>query len=405
MRALLAGHWSSGNHDFSGGPGLDEGCRGARVKVSSRSGLRDRRSIPFAPCDQPEKANLNQHDERLRYYPLFDWLRAVAAATVMLAHGGAMPWANAGNFAVQVFFALSGWLIGAILMDLAPRDLPRFFFNRATRIWVPYYLALVLLLSLSILREPMTSKWIEFVIYKLTFVYNLFGTEQLARFQDAMPQKGTLNHVWSVNAEEQFYLIAPWFLVLGARLGGRSPLTWMILVIASIALTPYYIAIVLGVLSAIVVRKWGPLHLSAAGRIAIGLVFAASVAGLVADINYTLIAPITGLCIVLLLAVPGQKTAVGTIAGGMSYPLYLNHWIGFFAAHFLMRHAPFWIATAFSSAVSIGIAVMLYWYVDRQLLLKRRAWYTDRKGYLLTACAYTMIVIGVGYGLSKLGQG
>ncbi len=346
---------------------------------------------------------LNKQNET-PYYPWFDWLRAAAAATVMLSHGGAIPWGNAGNFAVQVFFALSGWLIGALLLELGAQDLPRFFFNRATRIWVPYYLAAAMLLTLSVLREPITPKWIEFVTYKLTFVYNLFGTQQLAQFENAMPQKGTLNHFWSVNAEEQFYLVAPWFLVLAARYGGGAILTWVILAIASMFLIPYYIAIVLGVLSAIVVRRFGPIHLSPLGRSVIAAMFATSVLGLVLDLNYPLIAPFAGLCIVLLLAVPGSKTAIGTVAGGMSYPLYLNHWMGFYAAHFLLKRAPFWVATAFSSALSITVAVALYWFVDRQLLLRRRGWYTTRGGYALTACAYAMIVVGVAYGLSKLDQ-
>ncbi len=69
-------------------------------------------------------------------------------------------------------------------------------------------------LVLSFIREPITSKWIEIVIYKILFVYNIFGTPQLADWVSAMPQKGTLSHVWSVNAEEQFYLVAPIILVL-----------------------------------------------------------------------------------------------------------------------------------------------------------------------------------------------
>ena len=345
---------------------------------------------------------LNTPRERHAYYPWFDWLRAISAATVMLAHASALPWEDAGNFAVQVFFALSGWLIGGLLLDVTPAALPRFFFNRALRIWVPYYLAAALLLGLSVLREPITPKWIEFVTYKLTFVYNLFGTQQLAKYQSAMPQDGVLNHFWSVNAEEQFYLMAPLLLVLAARYGGRWILTWVALTALVVFGAPYYIAIVLGVLSAITVRRYGPVHLTAPGRGVIVAVFALSVWGLVHGADYFLFAPVTGLCIVLLLAVPGTKTRIGTVAGGMSYPLYLNHWIGFYAAHYFMKHAPFWIATAFSSAVSITIAVGLYGFVDRQLLLRRGGWYTPRRGQVLTACAYGMVAIGIAYGLSML---
>jgi peptidoglycan/LPS O-acetylase OafA/YrhL len=144
----------------------------------------------------------------------------------MFYHDGAIGWHHAGNFAVQVFFALSGWLIGGILLKMDPSGLPRFFFNRAIRLWIPYYIALFCLLFVSVIREPITYKWLEIVAYKVTFVYNLFGTPQLLEFAAMMPQKGTLTHVWSVNAEEQFYLLAPLLLVLLAKQFGRSTLVW-----------------------------------------------------------------------------------------------------------------------------------------------------------------------------------
>lgn len=344
---------------------------------------------------------LKKHDEKTGYYPYFDWLRAVAASTVVLSHSGVIPmWNNAGDFAVQVFFALSGWLIGGILLDLRPADLPRFFFNRAIRIWIPYFLTVTMLLTISVFREPITAKWIEFVTYIVTFVYNFFGPPQLAAFKDAMPQKGTLNHLWSVNVEEQFYLVAPLLLVLAAAKRGRSILLWVGLALAAAALAPEYIAIVLGVISAMVVRRYGPIHESAAGRAVVIAVLLVSIYGLTTSLNYHLVAPITGLCIVLILAIKGRKTAAGTIAGGMSYQLYLNHWIGFYAAHGLMKHASFWVATAFSSGVSLAVAISLYWFLDRQLLRRRSGWFTTNRGLAVATCAYLMIAVGVTYGIS-----
>ena len=114
------------------------------------------------------------------YYPFFDWLRGLLAITVMFTHEGLIGWALSGNFAVQIFFALSGWLIGSILIKLEPSKLTQFYFNRAVRIWIPYYFALILLILASLIREPVTDKWIEFIFYKFSFVYNIFGAPQLA---------------------------------------------------------------------------------------------------------------------------------------------------------------------------------------------------------------------------------
>lgn len=80
----------------------------------------------------------------------------------------------AGKLAVDVFFALSGWLIGKILFNIDISQLRRFFFNRALRIWLPYYISLFAILLPSIFSDPINSKWIEIAIYKLTQTYNIF---------------------------------------------------------------------------------------------------------------------------------------------------------------------------------------------------------------------------------------
>jgi len=332
------------------------------------------------------------------YYPWFDWLRVVCASVVVVGHDSALRWEHAGNLAVQVFFALSGWLIGGILLNAEPRGLPRFYFNRAIRIWVPYYVAVALLLSIAVWRDPLTSKWLEIVAYKLTFVYNLFGTRQLAEFVQAMPEKGTLSHVWSVNAEEQFYLLAPLLLVVGARHAGRSITVWAAISLAAFVFVPIYAAITLGVLAAIVARRHGELHLRASGRAIIAVVLALGVAGLALDLHYDTFAPIASIAVVLLLAMPGRQHPGGALWGGMSYPLYLNHWIALYAANAIgLRHP---IRHALVLALAIAIAMGLYWWIDRHLLARRSRLYTPARGRALTLAAYATVALGIGLGLA-----
>ena len=97
------------------------------------------------------------------YFPYFDWLRLTLAMTVALVHDGLPIDTNAANFAVQVFFALSGWLIGGILLNSQRKDLPRFYFNRAARIWIPYYFSVGLLFAVSLLKEPIDWEWLEYL--------------------------------------------------------------------------------------------------------------------------------------------------------------------------------------------------------------------------------------------------
>ena len=186
---------------------------------SSRMNLTGAPTSSVASVDRLAKPRA-RGSRKTDYYPWFDWLRLGLACTVMVSHSGLL-WSQAGNFAVQVFFALSGWLIGGILLQLREDELPRFYFNRALRIWCPYFLALGLLITASLtLRDTPTYKWSEFVFYKSTFVYNLFGPPQLAQHQAEMPLAGTGNHFWSVNAEEQFYLAG------AADPGAGAPAVW-----------------------------------------------------------------------------------------------------------------------------------------------------------------------------------
>jgi peptidoglycan/LPS O-acetylase OafA/YrhL len=337
---------------------------------------------------------------RTAYYPGFDWLRAALAITVMLKHDQVIQWVHAGNFAVQVFFALSGWLIGGVLLNLNAHQLARFYFNRAARIWIPYYIAFALLIAASLLHDQVTWKWGEFIAYKATMVYNWFGPPQLAHFRHEMPLQGTGNHYWSVNAEEQFYLMAPLLLVV-AQARGRSVLLWIGIAYAA-WLSNIYSAIVFGVLAAVVVHRFGDVHRTPAAQ-AMLLVAGVSTAVLMTTPDlYWSLSPICGLCIVLLLAVPGRQGRLGSVAGGMSYPLYLNHWIGVFTAHAVLK--PFGMRDSaaghmLSFVLNIAIAVGLYWWVDRRLLAARGQLFTSKRGSLITALAYAMVGIGLAFGL------
>jgi peptidoglycan/LPS O-acetylase OafA/YrhL len=334
------------------------------------------------------------------YYPWFDWLRGVLAVTVMLTHDGVIAWGRAGNFAVQVFFALSGWLIGTVLLHTDRAHLPRFYFNRAVRIWTPYYLALALLLSASLLRDHAGAKWFEFVLYKLTFVYNLFGTPQLATHVAEMPLAGTGNHFWSVNTEEQFYLIAPLLLVLAAPALGRSRVTWLALALLA-WVSNFNSSIIFGVTAAVVAAHDESIFRRPFARIALAVCGVAAAFGLGAGGSYDTLAPIVAISIVLLLSVPGRRQAVGAVVGGMSYPLYLNHWIGVFVAHALAKR--FGLggpqATHVVSAVfNIALATGLYLYIDRPLLNRRARWYTPTLGRRALIAAYAMIAVGLASG-------
>lgn len=330
------------------------------------------------------------------YYPLFDFLRITLATDVILYHSGVLKWAQSGNLAVQVFFSLSGWLIGSILCNTEKKNLPKFFFDRAARIWIPYFFALSLLIGLGAWRDQPNLKWLEFVFYKATFVYNIFGTPQLADFLTQMPLKGTGNHFWSINAEEQFYLIAPLLLVIVSRFGGRSILVW-ILISAVAWQYNLYTSIVFGILASVVRSHYPGVFDLKLVRITACAVAIVAAFGMYAGYDYFSLAPFLAISVVIMCAIKGGKNPTLAFLGGISYPLYLNNWIGFFATNFIL--SKFGLRETILNLLlgiiaSYAVAIAHYIYIDKRISEIRDSTYTKNLGYTALLTGYILVAVG-----------
>lgn len=121
--------------------------------------------------------------------PLFPWHNSIAKALFQLTGGG---WAG-----VNLFFALSGFLITGNLMDSEAKKnyYARFYARRALRI-LPIYFLILLVLGLLHLASPL------YLLLCAFFLANMPGI-----FLHAYMSYGPL---WSLAVEEQFYLIWPW---------------------------------------------------------------------------------------------------------------------------------------------------------------------------------------------------
>jgi len=339
---------------------------------------------------------------RLVGYPIFDWLRFVLASVVALGHANLIAHSEiTGNLAVQVFFSLSGWLIGGILLNSHLKQLPRFFFNRATRIWLPYFVAVAAVYALSAIREPVTARWLEFLFYDVTFTHNWFTLRPDATLAlSEMPLKGTGNGFWSISVEEQFYLVAP--LIISTIKYGRSPVLWSLIAIAFwYSQLLDFASISLGVLAATVHQSHGDIHLrrwSVAALIGIALVSLV----ILATVSYPLGAPFFAISIVLLCARPGSRNSIGTFAGAISFPMYLNHWMAGFVIHGISKRTE-WLAHPVTGILSyiFGIAVgaLTYSMIDRIVMAHRNEFYSPMLGKTLAAAAYGLVLLGVIGGL------
>jgi peptidoglycan/LPS O-acetylase OafA/YrhL len=158
--------------------------------------------------------------------PVLDGLRGVAILLVLMWHGlfsipfkspisskilllGTLSWSG-----VDLFFVLSGFLIGGILLDVrdSPRYFKTFYVRRAYRI-LPLYTVVIVLNLL----------WPTFVVSWVSRLGHFSGTEvpllSLLTFTQNfwMAWSGgfgviTVRATWSLAVEEQFYLTIP-FLV------------------------------------------------------------------------------------------------------------------------------------------------------------------------------------------------
>jgi peptidoglycan/LPS O-acetylase OafA/YrhL len=159
------------------------------------------------------------------HIPALDGIRGAAILLVLVYH---LLWSNpvtgsrvldllqeirgATYCGVNLFFALSGFLITGILLDTldAPRYFQTFYARRSLRIFPLYFGSLLLLLLLT---RPLHFVWSGWQYFYLTYTANL------ALWRTQVPlQLGFFNisHFWSLQVEEQFYLLWP-FVVYRVR--------------------------------------------------------------------------------------------------------------------------------------------------------------------------------------------
>jgi len=145
-----------------------------------------------------------------------DVLRSLAIALVFAYHlSGFCPHAlrtlhspilRFGWTGVDLFFVLSGFLIGGQLWKELKAsgsvDVRRFILRRGFRIWPLYYSLVAFLLAEHLLgyKRPGHYLWPD-----ATFLSNYF------------PSQHQIGGGWSLSVEEQFYLLIPILLVVGAK--------------------------------------------------------------------------------------------------------------------------------------------------------------------------------------------
>ena len=168
-----------------------------------------------------------------------DGLRALAVTSVVCYHIG-LGWVKGGFVGVDVFFVISGYLIGFLVYS-GIRDnefsLPKFYARRAKRILPALSVVLIFCyVAASLLLSPhetrnFASEALATVTSTSNILYALFTPGYFHPNTDLRP----LLMTWSLGVEEQFYIIFPLTMLLLCKARVRTQF-WVILGLAVMSL-------------------------------------------------------------------------------------------------------------------------------------------------------------------------
>src|SRR5213592_452387 len=171
--------------------------------------------------------------------PGLDLLRALAIIVVVIYHAALFGFKLPGRvdrfgwIGVDLFFVLSGYLIGGQLLAPLARDqrmnLGRFFARRALRIMPAYFVVLAIYFLLPSWREysEMSQPLWKFLL----------------SIQNIALHGGTaFSHAWSLAVEDQFYLALPFLLLFLYRRPSSAVIVPCLLVVGGIALRAFLAA-------------------------------------------------------------------------------------------------------------------------------------------------------------------
>jgi len=330
--------------------------------------------------------------EAIRRVPELDGLRAIAVLGVIASHSGLV---GLGWVGVDIFFALSGYLITGILLDAKATA------HNAREFFVPFYMRRALrILPLAwlvvLLVSALRNEWSGTPWY-LGYVVN---------WLPASPPPRDLGHFWSLAVEEQFYTLWPALVfTVSARTLWRATIALIALDVAlrfAVSIWPPEFAtaqwrdlatfaradsLLVGALLAQRERQGGFGH---AARWAWPLCIAAALAlvavrlgertGVSATLLYNLKWPIVALgCGAGLLGVITRpprllRWRVLVWLGTISYGIYVIHALfgGWLHDHFTLAQAP--IIFALQLGMTVPLAALSWYLFESPLLSLKRYW-------------------------------
>ena len=158
-------------------------------------------------------------NSRSSFRPDIEGLRGLAVLLVVLFHSR-VPGFNGGFVGVDIFFALSGYLItGLIVAEVEQTgtfSFRNFYARRVRRLLPASGLAVVgILLFGFVIYSPLEmASYAKWAIYTSLYISNYMFMRDAANYFAADVETNPFLHTWSLAIEEQFYLFWPALIVL-----------------------------------------------------------------------------------------------------------------------------------------------------------------------------------------------
>ena len=367
------------------------------------------------------------------YRPDIDGLRSIAIVSVVLYHAG-VPWISGGFTGVDIFFVISGYLIGGhIFSDLHAGGFSflNFYRLRAKRILPAFYamLAIITVAALFLLSPFEAQEFGKSALTATLSVSNIYFWRHSSYF-DTQNTLSPMLMTWSLGVEEQFYAVIPVLMVLLARVR-RNLVLPLILIVCVVSFAYacfdlpthptavfYFLparAWELGVGVALAVAGFSkkrtilPALVTEAGGILGAALMLVPVFMLTADSHFPGQGALsTVLGTALIIALPQSWVNRRLLSfpalvfiGRISYSWYLWHWplLAFIRVVAGGSLPP--VPAAGAVAVSLGLAIASYFFIEQPFRKSRRApaplliRYALLSSVFLAACAGIWLTHGI----------
>ena len=161
------------------------------------------------------------------YRKSLDGVRAFCVVFTVFNHIRGVPFYIVGNFGVDIFFALSGFLITYLLVSEGRGqrniDINGFYIRRAFRILPLYFITIILYFVATLV--PGAHKSGEEFFHSFGYLVSIIP--------EYGPGNGLFGHAWTLGIEEKFYLLWPMALFLITLTGRKVIILLACMVIAT----------------------------------------------------------------------------------------------------------------------------------------------------------------------------